>query len=119
MRDHRKLSTFKLGHALVILTYQKTQHFPVEERYGLVSQMRRSAVSVPANIVEGCARFSNKEYVRFLEYAFGSLRELSYHIQLSRDLGYLGSDAYEELDVLSRRTSAALAALIRVRRTSS
>jgi four helix bundle protein len=119
VRDHRKLSTFKLAHSLVILTYRETKRFPGHERYGLVSQMRRSAVSVSANIIEGCARFSEKEYARFLECALGSLRELSYYIQLSRDLGYLGSDAYEELNVLSRRTSAALAALIRVRRTSS
>jgi len=119
MRDHRKLNTFKLAHSLVILTYSKTKHFPEYERYGLVSQMRRSAVSVSSNIVEGCARFSEKEYARFLEMAFGSLRELSYYIELSRDLGYLGGDACEGLEVLCRRTSAALVALIRVRRPSS
>ncbi|MGB5660940.1 MAG: four helix bundle protein [Thermoanaerobaculia bacterium] len=119
VRDHRKLSTFKLAHSLVILTYSETKHFPEYERYGLVSQMRRSAVSVSSNIVEGCARFSEKEYARFLECAFGSLRELSYYIKLSRDLGFLGGEAFEELEVLCRRTSAALVALIRVRRSSS
>jgi four helix bundle protein len=117
MRDHRKLVAFNLAHRIVILTYRTTKIFPSDERYGLVSQMRRCAVSVTANIVEGCARSSEREYARFLECAFGSLRELDYYITLSRDLGYLSATDAPELEGLYRRTAAALTALIRLRRS--
>ena len=73
-------------HALVLRVYLATRTFPIEERFGIVSQMRRAAVSVPSNIVEGCSRESLKEYVRFLDIALGSARELRYQLQLSREL---------------------------------
>ena len=78
MRDHTKLRAFELADEVVLLIYRATREFPEEEIYGLTSQMRRAAVSVPSNIVEGCARESQAEYLRFLEIAFGSLRELHY-----------------------------------------
>ena len=74
MRDHTKLRAFELADELVLKIYQATKDFPKEETYGLTSQMRRAVVSVPSNIVEGCARASQGEYVRFLEIAFVSLR---------------------------------------------
>ena len=74
MRDHTKLRAFELADEVVLLIYRATREFPKEEMYGLTSQMRRAAVSVPSNIVEGCARESQAEYLRFLEIAFGSLR---------------------------------------------
>ncbi len=93
MRDHTKLRAFDLADEVTILIYRTTKEFPKEEIYGLTSQMRRAAVSVPSNIVEGCARNTESEYLRFLEIAFGSLRELHYQVGLSRRLGYLiGSD---------------------------
>lgn len=88
MRDHTKLRAFELADEVAVLIYRKTKEFPKEEIYGLTSQMRRAAVSVPSNIVEGCARSTETEYLRFLEIAFGSLRELHYQIGLSRRLGY-------------------------------
>lgn len=89
MRDHTKLRAFELADELVVLIYKSTKRFPKEEIYGLTSQMRRAAVSVPSNIVEGCSRNSNIEYRRFLEIAFGSLRELSYQFGLSIRLGFI------------------------------
>ena len=89
MQDHRKLRAFELADQLVIEVYRATRCFPREEMYGLTSQMRRAAVSVAANIVEGCARESLKEYANFLNLAFGSLRELGYYLGLSVKLGFI------------------------------
>jgi four helix bundle protein len=88
-----KLRAFELADEVALMVYRITREFPREEIYGLTSQMRRAAVSVPSNIVEGCARESQAEYVRFLEIAFGSLRELHYQFGLSKRLGY--SDKYD------------------------
>jgi four helix bundle protein len=89
MRDHTKLRAFELADEVVLLIYQATADFPKEELYGLTAQMRRAAVSVPSNIVEGCARNSQADYLRFLYVAFGSLRELHYQLGLSYRLGFL------------------------------
>ena len=89
MRDHTKLRAFEMADEVVMLVYQVTAGFPREEMYELTSQMRRAAVSVPSNIVEGCARDSQADYLRFLHMAFGSLRELHYQIGLSKRLGFL------------------------------
>ena len=88
MRDHTKLRAFELADEVVLLIYRATREFPKEEIYGLTSQMRR-AVSVPSNIIEGCARESQTEYLRFLEIAFGSLRELHDLFGLSKRLGIM------------------------------
>ena len=93
MPDHTKLRAFELADEVALLIYRATREFPKEEVYGLTSQMRRAAVSVPSNIVEGCARESQTEYLRFLEIAFGSLRELHYQFGLSKRLGYF--DGYD------------------------
>ncbi len=89
MRDHTKLRAFELADEVVMLVYQTTAKFPKEELYGLTSQLRRAAVSIPSNIVEGCARDSETEYLRFLNIAFGSLREVHYQITLSKAPGLL------------------------------
>ena len=89
MRDHKKLRAFELADEVALLIYKVTAGFSKEELYGLTAQMRRAAVSVPSNIVEGCARDSQAEYLRFLYIAFGSLRELHYQIGLSKRLGFL------------------------------
>jgi four helix bundle protein len=113
MRDHRKLDAFRLADDLALEVYRVTSDFPTSERFGLVSQMRRSAVSVPTNIVEGCARPSQKDFVRFLGIAFGSVRELGYLIDFSTRLGYLEEDQARDAVNLQSRTAAALAALMK------
>ena len=81
--DHRKLSAFKLADQYAVRVYDATREFPPAERYGLRSQLRRAAVSVPTNIVEGCARDSDREHSRFFEIALGSGREALYLIDLA------------------------------------
>jgi len=89
LRDPHKLKAFELADKLAVQIYQETRSFPKEELFGLVSQMRRAAVSVPSNIAEGCGRSSEKEYLHFLSIAYGSLKEVEYQISLARKLGFL------------------------------
>jgi len=97
MQDHRKLKAFQLADDFVLAVYKETRSFPAHERFGLTSQLRRAAVSVPGNIVEGCGRDGLKDYVRFLEIAFASLRESGYYIGLSQRLGYFKDGGAETL----------------------
>mgnify|MGYP001606975089 CR=1 FL=1 len=113
MRDHTKLRAFELADEVAVLIYRATRGFPKEEIYGLTSQMRRAAVSVPSNIVEGCARESQVEYLRFLEIAFGSLRELHYQFGLAMRLGYTDEQGVSECDAKMMETEKVLGALIR------
>jgi four helix bundle protein len=112
-RDHRKLKAFEFAYALVVRIYHATASFPKHELFGITSQMRRASVSVAANIVEGCARSSQKEYLQFLSIALGSLRELGYYIDLSGRLGYLGERQAEELGSHYEESARVLAGLIR------
>jgi four helix bundle protein len=112
MRDHTKLRAFELADEVAILTYRETRNFPKDEIYGLISQMRRAAVSVPSNIVEGCARESQAEFLRFLEIAFASLRELRYQFSLSKRLEYL-DDSSSSYDSKLLETEKVLGSLIR------
>ena len=93
-----------MSHQLVLEVYQATQSFPSHELFGVTSQMRRSAVSVPANIVEGCARRTKKDFLHFLSNAFASLRELGYLIELGTCLEYLTEPVSNQLH--SRQTDA-------------
>ncbi len=89
MRDYTKIEAWKLADDLTVAVYQHTQSFPREELYGLTSQLRRAASSVPANIVEGSARESQRDYLHFLHIARASLAEAQYFLHLAKRLGYL------------------------------
>lgn len=112
MRDHKKLAVFSLADQLAFTVYTLTQSFPVDERFGLTSQLRRAAISVPTNIVEGAARSSSKEFARFLNVAYGSARELQYQISLSTRLQLVDELAARPVSDLAERTSKALHSLI-------
>lgn len=113
MRDHTKLKAFDMADELAVLIYDVTRDFPKSEMYGLTSQMRRAAVSVPSNIVEDCARESQAEYIRFLDIAFGSLRELSYQYSLAKRLGYAKNSEASHLESKMQETQKVLGGLIR------
>lgn len=86
---YKRLVVWQRAMALVVRVYKATESFPKHEQYGLISQMRRSAVSIPSNIAEGHGRNSDKELVRFLDIAKGSIYELDTQIEISRQLNYL------------------------------
>ena len=95
MRNYRDLQTWNKAHQLTLELYKISRQFPKEEIYGLTSQLRRAASSIGANLAEGCGRQTNPEFARFVRIAMGSASELDYHLLLSRDLGFLESEAYE------------------------
>ncbi|MBI4022863.1 four helix bundle protein [Candidatus Berkelbacteria bacterium] len=100
-RPHYRLDAWKESLKLAKLIYELSQRFPDSERYGLVSQMRRAAVSVLSNIAEGAARNSRKEFAQFLSIAQGSLSELEAQVIISQELGYI-ADSAEVLELLDR-----------------
>jgi four helix bundle protein len=116
MRDHTKLKVFALADNLTMAVYKASARFPENEQYGLQSQMRRASVSIAANIVEGCARSTQKEYVRFVEIAYGSARELEYEISLCARLGFLAPDTALDLQNQSVATAKGLNGLLRALR---
>ena len=113
MRDHTKLRAFELADTLAMEVYQRTMVFPKEERFGLTAQIRRAAVSVASNIVEGCARHSEADYLHFLNMAYGSARELQYQASLAYRLGYMNDESYRSLGQVCEETSKVLNGLIR------
>jgi len=97
MRSFKDLKVWQKGHELTLSIYRATKSFPRDELYGLTSQLRRAAASIPSNIAEGCVRGSGPDFRRFLQVALGSASEVEYHILLSHELGYLDRNQYESL----------------------
>lgn len=94
-----ELDVYKKAHTLVMNIYQITANYPKEEIYGLTSQMRRAAVSINSNLVEGSARSGTLEFKHFVSMARGSAAELKYQILISKDLGLISLDEFNQLDI--------------------
>lgn len=109
----RELEVWKLSHQMVLDVYKLTSSFPDHEKFRLTGQMCRAASSVPANIVEGNARYSKKEYIQFLVTARASLEETRYHGLLARDLQYIESPDYDQFEAKAERISRMLNAFLR------
>ena len=105
MGDYRELKVWAAGHRIALAVYRATRAFPAAEMYGLTSQLRRSAASIPANIAEGAGRNTNAEFARYCRIALGSANELDYHLLLAYELEYMSGATYEPLrtDVLQLR----------------
>jgi four helix bundle protein len=112
LRDHTKLRAYKLADELVVKVYCLTRNFPKEELFGLTSQIRRAAVSIPSNIVEGCARDTQADYLRFLYIAFGSLREMRYQLNLANRLGFMSDADHSALEPQIIETEKVMNSLI-------
>jgi len=110
MQRFTELQVWQRGHSLVLSVYRMTTGFPQNERYGLTSQLRRAALSVPTNIAEGSKRLAPKEYSRFINIAEASLAETEYLIMVGRDLGYVtpivATKSFSEISELSRMLHA-------------
>lgn len=97
IKTFRDLQVWQKAHQMVLQIYKIAQKFPKEEKFGMVSQLRKSASSIPTNIVEGHKRRGRKEYLYFLNTADGSLEETKYHLILARDLGYISDQEFEKI----------------------
>ncbi|MFH1778318.1 MAG: four helix bundle protein [Candidatus Omnitrophota bacterium] len=112
MRDYKNIKVYQLADDLVIEIYKVTKNFSREELYGLTSQLRRAAVSVPANIAEGASRQHKKDYLHFLYIARGSLAETEYLLHLAHRLGYLSNKEFEKISQLKQEATKAMFGLI-------
>jgi four helix bundle protein len=111
MKGFRDLQVWHKAHLLTLSCYQ-TSSFPKEEMYGMVSQIRRCAASIAANIAEGCGKRGNGEFQRFLTIALGSASELEYHFLLARDLSFIGEEKYQQLSHSVIEVKRMLASLV-------
>lgn len=97
MRDFRNLKIWERSHGLVLEIYKATAAFPKDEIYGLTSQVRRAAVSIPCNIAEGCGKATDVDLANYIQISMGSATELEYELQLAHDLKYLPTEVYNIL----------------------
>lgn len=119
MQDFRRLTVWAKSHQLTLRVYAATSRFPREESFGLTSQMRRAASSVPMNLAEGCGRGSDPDFARFVQIAMGSACELEYQLLLANDLGYLSADDYPKFDADTQEVKRMLASLLSKLRESN
>lgn len=113
MKDFRSMKVWEKAHLLALDSYKASDAFPRTEVFGLVSQIRRAAISIAANIAEGCGKRGNAEFQRFLNIAAGSASELEYHFLLARDLHFLDPELCERPKSATVEVKRMLAALVR------
>ena len=116
---YKKLMVYQKSKELVLIIYKLTAKYPKSETYSLVDQMRRSAVSVPANLIEGYSKESSAEFARFLTISIGSLAELEFYIELSLDLKYINEEESYKIDSLIYDTKRLLYGTRKVARLRS
>jgi four helix bundle protein len=120
MRNYKKYGVWLRSHELVILLYKQiVPGFPESEKYGLASQLRRAAYSIPFNIVEGCGRNSEKDFAHFLDISLGSAQEVEYCILLIKDLNFISEEQYQLLNERVNEIKAMIINLIRTVRPVS
>jgi four helix bundle protein len=113
VKSFRDLEVWKKSHQLVLEIYRITSTFPKDERFGIISQLRRAAYSIPANMAEGFGRRSTKELLQFLAISNGSIEEIRYFLFLSCDLSYLGRPEFDSLEKKLNAIAQMIAALSR------
>lgn len=113
LKNYKDLKVWQKSYALTLEVYNLTKGFPKDETYGLVSQIRRAAISVPSNIAEGYTRHSRQEYIQFLSIAYSSLAEIETQLLLARDLNYAQNGRCDEVLSLHHEVERMLASLIR------
>ena len=113
MKTHRDLDVWKDSVSFALKIYKSTSSFPKEETYGMTSQLRRAAVSVPVNIGEGAARNASREFIRFLHISFGSLSEVETLLIIARDLGMINNEEYKDLQGRLIKISSQISGLIK------
>jgi four helix bundle protein len=114
MRDYRKYDCWQRSHALVLFVYKEvTPLFPKTELFDLLRQLKRAAYSIPFNIVEGCGRNSDKDFVHFLDTALGSAHELEYCFLLAKDIGFISNELFKVLFEKINEVKAKLINLIK------
>lgn len=112
-KPHKKLNVWKKAIDLVLMIYNVSQEFPEEEKFSLTSQIRRSAISISANIAEGAARHTKKEFVNFLHIAQASLSELDTHLEISKRLNYISDKDYNEINLIMSEIDKIISGLIK------
>lgn len=117
MKDFHQLKVWEKSHQLALAVYKATKEFPKEELYGLTSQIRRASMSIPTNIAEGCGRYTDADFAKFLQIAMGSACETEYQLLLSRDLGFLCKEEFDKLNTDTTEVKRMLASLLKTIRS--
>jgi four helix bundle protein len=113
MQDFRNLDVWKRSHELTLAVYRQTKSFPEDERFGLTSQLRRAASSIPTNLAEGCGRGSDPDFGRFVQHAMSSASEVGYELLLAKDLQYFDGNKFTEMNDEVTGIKRMLASLLR------
>jgi four helix bundle protein len=114
MRDYKKLDVWKKSHETYLFIKKNVAiKFPKEERFELTAQLNRAALSIPLNIVEGCGRFSDKDFAHFLDTALGSTNEVDYCCFAAQELSYISEDDYEKINQLVNEVRAMLISFLK------